>query len=61
MSDNRQYYKNVAAEAGTYAAIGFGLSLLERLAMYALQPDVLVEEKAYLNNNREILRKNFTK
>lgn len=54
-------YRPMVVEAGAFALIGFGLNLLERLIFYAMEPDVLVEEKAYLNNNLEILRTNFTK
>lgn len=54
-------YGPVIAEAGAFALFGFGLNLLERFAMYAMEPDVLVEEKAYLKKNFEILRTNFTK
>lgn len=54
-------YRPIVAEAGTYALIGFALNALERLIIFAAQPDVLVEEKAYLRENMEILRANFTK
>lgn len=54
-------YKPLVMEAGTYAFIGFALSAIERLIFYAMEPDVLVEEKAYLKDNFEILRANFTK
>ena len=54
-------YKPIVAEAGTYALIGFALNALERLIVYAADPKVLVEEKAYLRENMEILRANFTK
>ena len=54
-------YRPMVAEAGTYALIGFALNALERLIIYAADPEVLVEEKAYLRQNMEILRANFTK
>ena len=58
---NNNNYGPVIVEAGAFALFGFGLNLLERFAMYAMEPDVLVDEKAYLRTNGEILRKNFTK
>jgi hypothetical protein len=62
MSNNEKVmYRSIAAEAGTYAAIGFGLNMLEGVVRYIMRPDVLVEEKQQLRENREILRKNFTK
>lgn len=58
---DKNKYKPMVVEAGTYAAIGFILQATERLIWYAAQPDVLVEEKKYLKENSEILRMNFTK
>lgn len=58
---NNTNYKTIVAEAGTYAVIGFALNAIQQLIFYAMQPDVLVEEKAYLKENFEILRTNFTK
>jgi len=54
-------YKPMMVEAGAFALIGFALNALERLIFYAMEPNVLVEEKAYLKENFEILRTNFTK
>lgn len=54
-------YKPIIVEAGTYALIGFALNAISRLINYAMEPDVLVEEKAYLEDNRKILMANFTK
>lgn len=54
-------YRPMVAEAGAFALIGFALNLAERFIFYAMEPDVFVEEKAYLRENFEILRTNFTK
>lgn len=54
-------YKPMMVEAGAFALFGFALNLAERLIFYAMEPDVLVDEKAYLKENFEILRTNFTK
>lgn len=52
-------------EIATEAAVMYGvftlLSIGERLFWYAMEDDVLVEEKAYLKENAKILRLNFTK
>lgn len=61
MNGNNQNYGRIAAEVGTYAAIGVAVNVLQNVAMWAMQPDVLTEEKEYLKENFEILRKNFTK
>lgn len=61
MSNNNMDYKAIGAEAGAIVGLSILVNLGQNLVMYALQPDVLVEEKKTLRTNREILRKNFTK
>ena len=61
MSNNNIDYKAVGMEAGAIVGLSILVNLGQNLVMYALQPDVLVEEKKTLRTNREILRKNFTK
>lgn len=61
MSSNNMDYKTIGAEAGAIVGLSILVNLGQNLVMYALQPDVLVEEKKTLRTNREILRKNFTK
>ena len=61
MSSNNIDYKAVGMEAGAIVGLSILVNLGQNLVMYALQPDVLVEEKKTLRTNREILRKNFTK
>lgn len=58
---NNNNYGPMMAEAGAFALFGFALNFVERFIFYAMEPDVFVEEKKYLRNNRETLRKNFTK
>lgn len=61
MSNDNMDYKAIGAEAGAIVGLSILVNLGQNLVMYALQPDVLVEEKKTLSTNREILRKNFTK
>lgn len=61
MSNNNTDYKAIGAEAGAIVGLSILVNLGQNLIMYALQPDVLVEEKKELRTNAEILRKNFTK
>lgn len=61
MSNNDIDYKAVGMEAGAIVGLSILVNLGQNLIMYALQPDVLVEEKKTLRTNAEILRKNFTK
>ena len=59
--DKQPNYRTIAAEAGTYALIGFALNVVQMLIYYAMDPEVLVEEKTWLKENSEILKVNFTK
>lgn len=53
--------KAIATEAATMYGVFTLLSITERIFWYVMEPDVCVEEKAYLRENAEILRHNFTK
>lgn len=61
MSNNNEVYKTAAATTAICVATNFILQYGVGVIAWARQPDVLVEEKAYLKENMEILRKNFTK
>ena len=60
MSTNRKA-KDIAIDAATTAAIIELLGAVKIGIMWVMQPDSIPKPKAYLNNNAEILKANFTK
>lgn len=59
--DNRNIYKEAAGMAGVCIFVNFAVNFAEGALQWAMQPDVLVDEKKCLKENFEILRTNFTK